>query len=164
VQAGGTWGTYPAILPRIGVSFRYLTRAEPGQLALRATALGSYGQSKTSAGDLRVAMGALELEACAWGWSDAVMGIEPCAGLEFGLVSAKTEGPTGLTDTGPWATGFVRGCWHRLFGARWGLEAHLGGFAPWFRYEYAGHSEQSSVYRMKAVGLDGSLGAFLVLD
>ncbi|MFC1642498.1 hypothetical protein ACFL5O_07400 [Myxococcota bacterium] len=157
-------GITPEIQPRAAVSFSYLTRIRSAQPALRATALGGYSRSGTSRGDLHVAVTALQLEACAWGWSDGATGLEPCAGLELGLVSAKNEGPRGLSDSAPWATGFVRGRAYHLFGAHWGIEAHVGAFMPWFRYEYAGTEGQYPAYRVKAVGLGGALGALFALE
>ncbi|MEY4548715.1 MAG: hypothetical protein RL685_4910 [Pseudomonadota bacterium] len=119
---------------------------------------GAYGQGGESATRVSVLSVAGELDVCVWRWRAGALSLEPCLGVDLGLISASSGGPRARADRGLWASarGLLRS---RL--ALWPAlepELQLGLLLPFTRYAF-GAPEGDDLFRVRAVGGELSVGA-----
>jgi hypothetical protein len=99
-----------------------------------------------------------ELDACVWRWRAGVLSLEPCLGVDLGLIAASSGGERAREDRGLWASarGLLRS---RL--AWWPSlepELQLGLLLPFTRYVF-GAPEGDDLFRVRAVATELSIGA-----
>ncbi len=159
LQATLTTGVGPAALPGLAV-FAALARESPGPSA-RVALRGGYQERELarSSTELGIALMAGRLEGCPWSWAFGRFALEPCFGLEVGVLRAEARGDRGRSDSGVWVAGVghVRLAW-RVAQAL-SLEAELGALVPFVRYDLGPDADSSSLFRTEPVGLAGALGA-----
>ncbi|MEY2930496.1 MAG: hypothetical protein RL033_1245 [Pseudomonadota bacterium] len=118
---------------------------------------GAYGRGGESATRVSVLSLAGELDVCVWRWRAGALSLEPCLGVDLGLISASSGGQRARADRGLWASarGLLRS---RL--ALWPAlqpELQLGLLLPFTRYTF-GAPEGDDLFRVGAVGGELSIG------
>lgn len=119
---------------------------------------GAYGQGTASTTRVGVLSLAGEIDACGWRWRADALSLEPCLGVDLGLISASSEGERAREDRGLWASA------RALLRSRLGLwralepELQLGLLLPFTRYVF-GAPEGDDLFRVRAVAGELSIGA-----
>ncbi|MET0413728.1 MAG: hypothetical protein ABW217_20630 [Polyangiaceae bacterium] len=111
--------------------------------------------------ELALTVVAARPEACMY-WGSAMLHGGPCAGVDLGLLFARTSGVQGDDDSGAWtsAIGLVRGHWQ--VGRVVAVEAQIGAIVPFVRYRFDTRSG-SEVADSAALGVEAALGVSFLL-
>jgi hypothetical protein len=117
----------------------------------------AYRRAGVSSGDVEVGQLAARLDACAFGWGTGAWSVQPCAGVDAGVLQASSTLDSGQTDRGLWAAGLahLRAGW-QLWPRFW-PEVQAGVILPFVRYSLG--VEGGDVYRTEPVLVQLSLGA-----
>jgi hypothetical protein len=99
------------------------------------------------------------LEGCPWSWGLGRLELEPCLGLDVGVLRAEGAGAGGRSDSGVWVggVGHVRLGW--WVAQALSVEAELGAMVPFVRYDLGPDADASSLFRTEPIGLAAALGA-----
>jgi hypothetical protein len=129
-----------------------------GWPALRATLQAAVRQHDLGPVDLDVAWFATRLEGCPFDVGLDRFSLQPCAGVDVGLLQASSSAATGQTERGLWIAGL--GLVRLSFGLspRLALETQLGLAVPFLRYSM-GAETGGDLYRNGPVSLQLGLGA-----
>jgi hypothetical protein len=111
--------------------------------------------------ELTLTVVAARPEAC-MRWGSALLHVGPCAGVDLGMVFARTSGAQGDDDSGAWtsAVGLVRGHWQA--GEAVSVEAQIGAIVPFVRYRFDTRSG-NEVADSAAAGVEAALGVSFLL-
>ena len=159
LQATLLTGAAPAALPGVAV-FVGLAREDlqpRARLSLRA----NYRQARASLSDseLSVAVMAARPEGCVWSWSLGVFSLDPCVGLDVGLLRVAGESERGRADKGIWlgAAAHLRAIWR--VSPQFAVEGELGALVPVVRYALGRGEDPTDLFQTEPVGLAVGLGA-----
>jgi hypothetical protein len=132
-------------------------RADGGP-ALRATLQAALRQHDLGPVELDVAWFATRLEGCPFEYGLGRFSLQPCAGVDVGLLQASSSAATAQTERGLWIAGV--GLVRLSFGlsSRLALETQLGLAVPFFRYSM-GAETGGVLYRNGPVSMQLGLGA-----
>ena len=159
VQATLATGVAPELLPG-GALFLELQSSGWLPRASRLTLLGGHVESTTRSRTIDVTLIGGRAEACPLRWNAlADLVLEPCAGVEAGLIRGAGADAAGTVDTGFWGSFLAQGRVALRLGGPWWLEAQVGGRVPWVRYEMGTRDGSADWFRTRAVGLDAGVGA-----
>lgn len=111
--------------------------------------------------DLTLTVVAARPEAC-MRWGNPRLLVGPCAGVDLGMVFARTAGARGDDDSGAWtsAIGLVRGHWQAGRGVS--VEAQVGAIVPFVRYRFDTR-RGNEVADSAAAGVEAALGVSFLL-
>jgi len=138
-----------------------------GELALgvvtpRLSVLGAVKASEIDDYTLRVRLFAARIEGCAWEFGPRELYVQPCVGVDLGIVEARYEGPTGGEDSGAWVSPTLlgRGVWSVAEPVS--VVAQIGLYIPMFRYE-VGAPNEAPLASTDPVGVSAALGLAVAL-
>jgi hypothetical protein len=152
-------GAAPALMPGLALSVAVAAAQEgpSARLSLRAGYRATDPTQDYPA--MHVAVLSARPEGCPWAWAARSLRLEPCIGVDVGVLRTQGGGEQGRTDLGLWlgAAAHVRAVW-RVAG-RWALEAEVGGFVPFVRYAVVRYAGSAEAFHTESVGLALGLGA-----
>lgn len=157
VQGGAATGLAPAALPALAL-FGELGSELPLLESVRWSVRGAYRELEISSLTLGIWVMAGRVDACPIALHTGSIVLKPCIALDLGVIGASNPSPQGRQDFAPWASGslFGRALWE--LSEHFTLEAQLGGFLPFVRYELVPKNSQRTWYRTAAAGLEAAVG------
>jgi hypothetical protein len=163
VQGTLATGIAPSAMPGVAVFVELggVTASPSARLSLR----GGYRESEApgTGTDLQVVLLAGRLEGCPWTWVSGVFSLEPCAGLDLGVLRAESPGPQGRSDSGVWLSGAAHGRAAWRIAPALLLEVELGALVPFVRYDLGADMTTASLFQTAPVGVAAALGAAWLL-
>jgi hypothetical protein len=129
-----------------------------GGLALRATLQAAVRRHDRGPVDLDVAWFATRLEGCPFESLLGRFSLQPCVGVDVGLIQASSSAATAQTERGLWIAGLGLIRLSLELSPRLALETQLGLAVPFFRYSM-GAETGGDLYRNGPVSLQLGLGA-----
>ncbi len=155
VTASIETGSAPGLMS--GVLMFAALRPSQTHFTVRATLRGAFGSGDTQSVPFEIGIVVVRTEACPWSRRLGPFGLEPCAGVDLGLVSSKTEGERAGSDAGFWGAGVghVRVTWPE--DSRLALESQIGALVPFVRYR-VGEPGGDTLHRAAPIGLQAALG------
>jgi hypothetical protein len=149
-------GVAPAPAPGGGL---FLELGLPGLPAsTRLTVHGAYQRSEVEQVRLAVSLFTARLDGCPWRWDAGALSLEPCLGVDVGVLQASGSGARGHADRGTWAAALA------LLRSRLQLwptlapELQLAAVLPFVRYAF-GAPDGEDLFRVRTLGVELSVGA-----
>ncbi|MEO8183738.1 MAG: hypothetical protein ABI895_33330, partial [Deltaproteobacteria bacterium] len=149
-------GVAPELAPGGGLFLELGSRAVPA--AARLTVHGAYQRSEVEQVRLAVSLLAARLDGCPWRWNVGALSLEPCLGVDVGVLQASSSGERGHADRGTWAAGVA------LLRSRFQLwpalapELQLAAVLPFVRYVF-GAPDGEDLFQVRTLGVELSVGA-----
>lgn len=133
-----------------------------GAVTPRLSVLGAVDASEVDDYTLRVRLFAARIEGCAWQFGPRKLYVQPCVGVDVGIVEARYQGPSGGKDAGAWVSPTLlgRGVWSVVQSLS--VVAQIGVYIPLFRYD-VGAPEEAPLASTDPVGLSAAVGLAVAL-
>jgi hypothetical protein len=159
LQGTALSGVAPSLMPGLALSVGLA--AGGGRASARVSLRGNYRETDASNANpaMRVALIAARPEGCPWAWGLREFWLEPCFGIDVGVLRTEGSSERGRTDAGVWfgAAAHVRAVWR--VAAPLALEAEVGALVPIVRYALEHHAGSAEAFHTESVGLAVGLGA-----